>query len=162
MEFDYELDYSADIATYRRTRERLCKARGDPKVEAMIRDVDYILEWLETGRRPGNKRGIERLAAYQREIPTDLIEKYMQPTPPFQVGDYEEWQYVKMEYILAMLSDRERECYELHIGGMMTDQEIADMLGIKRRTVREFLLRAEKKVQSYRKKPMPLSLNLVV
>lgn len=33
----------------------------------MILDTEYRLEWLDTGRRPGNKRGIERRAAYQRE-----------------------------------------------------------------------------------------------
>ena len=67
----------ADIETYRITKLSLheflptiIEERHAAHVRAMIRDCDYILEWMETGRRPGNKRGVERLAAYQREIPT--------------------------------------------------------------------------------------------
>lgn len=39
----------------------------------MISDVEYVIEWLETGRRPESKRGIERRAAYQREKLIDPI-----------------------------------------------------------------------------------------
>ena len=160
LPFDPDLDYNADITTYRRTRARLCEARGDPKVEAMIRDVDYILEWLETGRRPGNKRGVERLAAYQREIPTDLIEKYMQPTPPLSLLSQQDFE--RMEYILCMLTDRERECYEMHVAGMATFREIGEALGINHKTVHETVKRAEQKIKQYKRKPTPLLLEIVV
>ncbi|MNP84003.1 positive control sigma-like factor [compost metagenome] len=36
-------------------------------------DCEFVIEWLNSGRRPGNKRGIERRAGYEREILLDPI-----------------------------------------------------------------------------------------
>lgn len=129
-------------------------------INGMGRDMDYAIEWMETGRRPGSKRGIERLAAYQREIPTDIIEKYMQPTPKLETGAYDEQHYYQMEFILAMLTDRERECFEMHVGGMVPMREIAKSMGISFTTVQQFLKRAEAKVKKYKHMAIPQVLEL--
>ena len=157
----------ADIETYRLSKQNLHELlptiideRHKAHVRAMIRDCDYIIEWMETGRRPGNKRGVERLAAYQREIPTDIMEKYANKPAPVQFHDDRE--YVHMEYILALLSDRERTCYEMNIGGMWTEREIASTLEISRTSVQEFLKRANAKIKKYRMKPMPMYLDIVI
>lgn len=44
----------------------------------MISDLEFALEWMQTVRRPGNRRGIDRRAAYQREKICDplLIQRY--------------------------------------------------------------------------------------
>lgn len=158
---------NADIETYRVTKRSLHELlptiideRHTAHVRAMIRDCDYILEWMETGRRPGNKRGVERLSAYQREIPTDIMEKYANKPAPVQFHDDRE--YVHMEYILALLTDRERTCYEMHIGGMWTEREIANTLEISRTTVQEFLKRAKAKIKKYSIQPMPMYLDIVI
>ncbi|WP_141536513.1 hypothetical protein [Bacillus cereus] len=39
----------------------------------MISDLEFTLEWLRTGIRRGNRRGIERRAAYQRERACDPL-----------------------------------------------------------------------------------------
>ncbi|MEK4509733.1 MULTISPECIES: hypothetical protein [Paenibacillus] len=41
--------------------------------EGIISELEYVIEWLETGRRPGNKRWIECRAVYQREKLVDLL-----------------------------------------------------------------------------------------
>lgn len=154
-------DYDhADIESYKHTRQELAEAPPCKHKAWMMSNLDYAIEWLETGRRPGNKRGIERYAAYQRNIPTELIERYM--TPPPQVSLMSSDDFERVEYILCMLTDRERECYELHIGGRMTEREIADMLGIKRTSVQEFLKRANTKIKKYKSHPVPLYLNIVI
>jgi RNA polymerase sigma-70 factor (ECF subfamily) len=122
----------------------------------MISNCDYVIKWLETGRRPGNRRGVERLAAYQREVPTDIIERFMKPPEPVKFESELDWQ--RLEYILSMLTDRERDCYERHIGSMYSEREIAEMLGISRASVREFIARAERKIKQYKNRPIPLSL----
>ncbi|WP_438446857.1 sigma factor-like helix-turn-helix DNA-binding protein [Gorillibacterium sp. sgz5001074] len=164
MDFNQDTDYTADITTYRRTRERLCEARGDPKVEAMIRDVDYVIEWLETGRRPGNKRGVERLAAYQRDIPTDLIEKYMLRPQYMPQGRsiYSPDEVVYMEYLLSTLTERECECYVMHIGGLYSMRDIADLLDLTVSTVHETVKRAERKIKISMNRGKPLLLDIVV
>lgn len=85
------------IKEYRETLRRIRKAkskflpaekRSDEQVYEyrllgeMERDLEWSLEWMTTGRQPGNRRGVERLAAYQRERPIDPIhfQRYvMQP-----------------------------------------------------------------------------------
>lgn len=40
---------------------------GRQILSSMIREIEWVIEWLETGRRPGNRRGIERRASYQKK-----------------------------------------------------------------------------------------------
>lgn len=164
------LDYNkADIESYRHTREELgaVNTRGWLKadkalLDGMRRDCDYTIEWLEKGRRPGNKRGVERLAAYQREIPFELMERYANPPPRavIRTENGANMEYLHMEYILSLLSERERECYEFKIGGLHTEREIADIIGVTRTSVQEFLKRAQTKINKYKSQPMPLKLLL--
>jgi RNA polymerase sigma-70 factor (ECF subfamily) len=155
-------DYDkADISSYKHTRQELVEGPECKYKAWMVSNLDYAIEWLETGRRPGNKRGVERLAAYQREIPTDVIEKYMQPTPPLEVG-YTEQEWNHAEFILSMLTDRERECFEMYVVGQSSYREIGELLGINHKTVEENVKRAQNKIKSYKTKPVPILLDIVV
>ena len=156
-------DYDkADIASYKHTRQELVEGPECKHKAWMVSNLDYVIEWLETGRMLGNKRGVERLAAYQREIPTDLIEKYMQPAPHLEV-DPNRWAELEhMEYILSMLTERERECYEMYVGGQSTYREIGELLGINHKTAEENVKRAQAKIKTYKHKPVPLLLDIVV
>ncbi|WHY17105.1 hypothetical protein QNH28_16460 [Paenibacillus sp. G2S3] len=51
------------------------KADADDKkvTSGMESDCEFVIEWLNSGRRPGKKRGIERRAGYEREILLDPI-----------------------------------------------------------------------------------------
>lgn len=156
------MDYDrADISSYKHTRQNLVKGPDCKHKAWMVSNLDYAIEWLETGRRPGNKRGVERLAAYQREIPTDVIEKYMHPTPPLEVG-YTEQEWNHAEFILSMLTDRERECFEMYVVGQSSYREIGELLGINHKTVEENVKRAQNKIKSYKTKPVPILLDIVV
>lgn len=158
MNEDYD---KADIPSYKHTRQELVEGPECKHKAWMVSNLDYAIEWLETGRRPGNKRGVERLAAYQREIPTDVIEKYMQPTPPLEVG-YTEQEWNHAEFILSMLTDRERECFEMYVVGQSSYREIGELLGINHKTVEENVKRAQNKIKSYKTKPVPILLDIVV
>ncbi|MDR6555453.1 sigma factor-like helix-turn-helix DNA-binding protein [Paenibacillus qinlingensis] len=153
----------ADIETYYTSKYSLLELLPNiveenhkAHVRAMVRDCEYIIEWLETGRRPGNKRGVERLAAYQREIPSELMERYANPPKPVEFHD--DNKYYHLEYVLTLLTERERECYEMRIGGMWNEHDIARNLGITRGAVQTFIRRAEAKVKKHKNKPIPLSL----
>lgn len=72
------------IKQYNMTLKQLREAQKDAKEEDvkiltdMISDISYSLEWMKKTRRPGNRRGIERLAVYQRERVCDplLMQRY--------------------------------------------------------------------------------------
>ncbi|WP_158301769.1 sigma factor-like helix-turn-helix DNA-binding protein [Paenibacillus mesophilus] len=126
-------------------------------LSSMIGDCDYAIEWLQTGRRPGNRRGIERYAAYQREVLCSFEVLDRQPVPPpprrLVVNDYN-----RIIQVLNILSGRERACYEMHYAGLWSEYEIADRLGISRDSVHEYLDRAQKKIKKFISKPVQMEL----
>ncbi|OAO83493.1 putative prophage LambdaBa01 positive control factor Xpf [Anoxybacillus flavithermus] len=52
--------------TLKQTKKLLEHAPEQDKtiIRQMIADLEFVIEWLTTGRQPGHKRGIERRAAY--------------------------------------------------------------------------------------------------
>lgn len=114
----------------------------------MISDVEYVIEWLETGRRPGNRRGVERLAAYQREWSMDPIrmQAFAAKSTAGSPANITEWERQQIEDALCVLSKRERECYVLAHGECFTHTEIAYMLGITKSSVDAHIKRAQQKI----------------
>jgi positive control factor len=114
----------------------------------MIGDVEYVIEWLETGRRPGNRRGVERLAAYQREKPMDPIrmQAFVANSTAGSPANLTEWQRQQIEDALCVLSERERECYVLAYGECFSHAEIAELLGISKGSVETYIKRANAKI----------------
>jgi hypothetical protein len=93
----------------------------------MIGDVEYVIEWLETGRRPGNRRGIERRAAYEREKPMDPIrmQAFVARSTAGSPCNLTEWERFQLEDALSSLTERERECYVLTHGECFSFEETA-------------------------------------
>jgi RNA polymerase sigma factor (sigma-70 family) len=143
-------------STYRmliHAKERACGIEDKELITEMISDVSFAIEWMQTGKCPGNRRGIERRASYQREKLTD----------PFQMQIYVEQsiaetahtllteeQKARIEHVLSALSTRERECYELHHGMRYSLSEIAALLGLKKGTIQSYLQTAHKKIMEHR------------
>ncbi|WP_409177729.1 sigma factor-like helix-turn-helix DNA-binding protein [Brevibacillus fortis] len=113
-------------------------------------EVDWIIEWLETGRRPGNKRGIERRADYEREKLMDPLRRqaFVSRSTTGSPANLTEWQHEQIEEALCVLSDRERECYVLAYGQCFSHSEIAGMLGISKSSVDTHIKRAQQKYQN--------------
>jgi positive control factor len=129
----------------------------DKKIIAgMISDLEFAIEWLETSRMPGNRRGIERRAAYQREKPFDplLMQKFFRSSEQvYKWDDHEkervitEWDRQRIEDALSVLTKREREVYLMSRGYCLTYSEIANYLCISSSSVQTMIERAEKKIK---------------
>jgi positive control factor len=129
----------------------------DKKIIAgMISDLEFAIEWMETGRMPGNRRGIERRAAYQREKPFDplLMQKFFRSSEQvYKWDDHEkehvitEWDRQRIEDALSVLTKREREVYLMSRGYILSYSEIANYLCISSSSVQTMIERAEKKIQ---------------
>ncbi|WP_405104556.1 sigma factor-like helix-turn-helix DNA-binding protein [Paenibacillus sp. FSL K6-1217] len=133
--------------------EQIYRAAGEDDkriIAGMVSDCKYVIDWLSNGRRPGNKRGIERRAGYEREI---LLEPFRMQnfTCDFNAipsqGLTEDEQH-QLDYILGLLSRRERECYMLANGEGFSHVAIAGMLMISAGSVSEYIQRAQKKISS--------------
>lgn len=142
----------------RLAKKLLEKASDEDKkiIRGMISDLEFTIEWMTTGRRPGNRRGIERRAAYQREKSFDplLMQKFFRSSEPtYEWDDHEresvitEWDRQRIEDALSVLTDREREVYLMSRGYCLTYSEIANYLCISSSSVQTMIERAEKKIK---------------
>lgn len=115
----------------------------------MIGDVEYVIEWLETGRRPGNRRGIERRAAYEREKPMDPVrmQAFVARSTAGSPCNLTEWERFQLEDALSSLTERERECYVLTHGECFSFEETARLLGISKSSVQTHVKRAQEKIR---------------
>lgn len=146
------------IPGYRQTRKVLNQIKSnsvDPsdkeKLGSMISDCEYTLEWLETGRRPGSVRGIER--SYQRSWDPAWIDSYSSPNGWYTdrtqfSGELNQQQRFRIEEAMSDLSERERQCFMMyHVDGM-SEYDIALELHVGRSTVQKFLERAKAKIEN--------------
>ena len=117
-------------------------------ISRMISDLKYGLEWMQTGRRPGNKRGIERRAAYQREQPLDPLwmQAYVANTSTSHCGISAQ-ERERIDEALKMLTAREKEVYLLVRGEAYSRNEAARLLGVKKGTVNNILKRCDEKIK---------------
>lgn len=150
------------IKQYKETLKQLELSKKDATekdaeiIGEMISDIEYAIEWMCTAKKPGNRRGIERRAAYQRERPCDplLMQRYTRSTVmPVYEWDTEakesvisEWDRIQLEDALSTLTEREKEIYVMSRGHGFTQEKISNYLGVKRTTVQEYLKRADKKI----------------
>ncbi|GIO03404.1 hypothetical protein J5TS2_40720 [Brevibacillus halotolerans] len=149
------------LKEYKETRKKLKKAYADLRatetvlddserryLSEMISDVEYVIEWLETGRRPESKRGIERRAAYQREKLVDPIrmQAFIANSTAGSPANISEWESLQIEDALCLLSVRERECYLLAHGEGFSYSQIAQMLNITVSSVETYIKRSQLKV----------------
>lgn len=150
---------------------KLTANEEDQKILISIEsDLRYAIRWMQTARRPGNRRGIERRSAYQREKPFDpiLIQQYFSSLSkeersslrydPYHLIDTDEDGRIgqedrdRIEKALECLSSLEREVYLMSRGNCIPYRDIARMMRIKETTVASKIERAEKKLAQYRKK----------
>lgn len=140
---NYQLSLKGAERAYRR-------ADADDKkvISGMKSDCEFVIEWLNTGRRPGNKRGIERRAAYQKEKLMDPIrmQAFVQKSNAGSPSNLSDWESFQIEDALSRLSARERECYVMAHGECLSFTEIGLMLGITKGSVEIYIDRAQRKI----------------
>lgn len=119
-------------------------------IRGMMTDVIEVIRWLHTGRQPGNRRGVERLAGYQRWVLLDPLkmQAFLQPSAAgsyVRLTDYERFQ---LEQSLSLLSDRERACYTMVHGQAYSLAKAAEVLGISKGAVDTYIQRAQAKISA--------------
>ncbi|WP_010276454.1 sigma-70 family RNA polymerase sigma factor [Paenibacillus senegalensis] len=138
-----------ELKRYRESLDRTDEAGRDEftVVGGMINDMDFALQWMRNGRRPGNRRGIERQSVYQRTalLDPDIFPSLDLETPEKPLDDRDKRKLVDM---LWNLSARERQCYLLHMSYGMSYAEIARELALSRRTVQQYVERAKEKIKN--------------
>lgn len=148
------------IQEYQQTLKIVLKAHKEATVERerlllgrMVSDLRYAIQWMAAGRQPEVVRGMERRAAYQREVLTDPhhFDMFKHDQLFRKEGSSLSTQQIKqVKDVLRLFSPREKEVYLMSRGQGISFAEIASLLGISRGAVGEFIRRAEKKITAYR------------
>lgn len=124
-------------------------------VSGMISELEYAIKWMKTGRQPGTRRGVERLAAYQRERPFDpvLMQRFFRSTEPVYSWEEKERENVvtlserlKIESVLSRLTDKEKEIFLMSRGYCLSYSDIAKKMNVTKAAIQRTIARAEKKI----------------
>ncbi|MFC0525797.1 sigma-70 family RNA polymerase sigma factor [Pontibacillus salicampi] len=118
---------------------------------SIISHLQFVIEWIDTGRQPYAKRGYDRREVYKRMIPKDPREMdavhYDNDVISKHITTIDEWDRQRMDDALSVLTEREGDIYMLHHAHLMTYEEIGALLNIKKTTVQTHYERGEKKIQ---------------
>lgn len=124
-------------------------------LRSMENDLLWAIKWLESGRQPGNQRGIENRATYQREILwSQLSEKEQRQV------EWRESQRIRstckenkwLEEMLRKLSKSEYEAFVAVRGEGLSFAQTALLLHCSKSTVQSYVRRAEEKLRQYRQR----------
>ncbi|MED1786501.1 sigma factor-like helix-turn-helix DNA-binding protein [Brevibacillus laterosporus] len=153
-EYEYtkmQLEAKRRLLKKENTSKDELKASDIELLGEMISSVDFIIEWIKTGKHPEKKRGIERRAAYEREILVDpiTIQSYVNYGVAGSPANITDSQRKELEEALSLLSKRERECYTLAYGRGYTHCEISEIAKLARGTVAKYIVRAQVKISKY-------------
>lgn len=115
-------------------------------IASMISDLEFVIQWIETGKNPDSRRGADKTEVYLTD--PFLLER-LEYGPMYQVPVREIGQVDKEKMVdaLSILSKREKEIFILAKGEMLSYEAIAELLGIKKSTVQTHMERAERKIE---------------
>ncbi len=120
------------------------------QINSMIDSMAYSMDWMSTGRQPGNYRGADIKSVYQRQYfeSMDLIPDIQEQLQDMGAKQLYMTQEEKMilSQIFGAMSMRERQCYILHVGQKMSMSKIAEEIGVSKATVQKYISRAKEKV----------------
>ncbi|MGE6629845.1 sigma-70 family RNA polymerase sigma factor [Bacillus sp. NPDC077027] len=127
------------------------KEKHDKKIIAsMISDLEYVLEWLQSGREPGARRGLDRRSVYQRTMLANpqVLEALSHEYTIIQDHQREvnEKDKRRIEDALSVLTEREKDVFFMHTTQGMSFNDIANMLEVKKGTVQKHMERARTKM----------------
>lgn len=123
-------------------------------VRSWISNLEFTIKWIRTGRQPGATRGIERRAAYDREIPVEpywiqLNKDDQVDLFDLEVSEDENERTINKENlvkeIMKSLDKKERMVFEL-AAKEFSQREIAKLLNMPHATVQKIIQRCKRKI----------------
>jgi RNA polymerase sigma factor (sigma-70 family) len=139
-----------ELEEYRETLDasNLDYEKNNEIIGGMISDMQYALDWMKIGRRPGARRGIDRQSVYQRTV---LLDTEIFPSLQVETseGELTEEEKRRVTDVLRTLSFRERHCFILNVSYGLSYNEIADEMKLSKASVQQYVIRARKKIKKF-------------
>lgn len=143
-------------ALLKRLKENEACEEDLSNVRSWISNLEFTIKWIRTGRQPGATRGIERRAAYDREVPVEPYWIQLNKDSNVEVFELEvseeeiekdEMKQDLIKEIMKVLDKREKEVFEMS-SNKLSQYKIADMLGISRDEVKVIISRCKRKIKN--------------
>jgi positive control factor len=124
-------------------------------VAGIISDLEHVIEWLETGRRPGAKRDIDRRSVYELTYhmdPVILANYAREEEPTFIVEEEKQSQLserdrLRIEDALSVLTEAEKDVFMMHYVQLLSLGEIAAIKKVSKSTIQTQIERSKKKIK---------------
>lgn len=157
------------IDEYRETLRAVEWAREEAEEKAERRllgeiagDLKYSIKWMTTGREPGNRRGVENLAAYQREIPWSCLSHNLQRTLEMRESRKKTLTVDEDQFLnsaLELLTGLEKDAFIAVRGHCLSFSQAAHLLCCSKSSVQSYVKRAEGKLRdAYEKGSVQMNL----
>lgn len=123
----------------------------------MITSLEYTVSWLESGREPGAKRGLDRREVYKRMVYMDeellsiVGEEHVMDDEPAQLSAYD---LELIEDALSVLPSREKDIFLMNKVELLSYERIAGLLGLKKGTVQTYVKKAQRKLINHKKEKL--------
>ncbi|MCZ4248013.1 sigma-70 family RNA polymerase sigma factor [Bacillus velezensis] len=125
--------------------------RDKKNLRNMISDLEWTIDWLESGRQPVSRRSIDRRASRTVFIDPKIMEVFSNDFSilPEQTGSVTEEEQKIINDCLGKLTNREKEIFLLHIVEGFSYERISALLSIAKGTVQTTINRSRMKIARY-------------
>ncbi len=114
-------------------------------------DLEYAIQWIETGRQPGALRGIDRRSVYELTYHMDpaKLERFARSANQYEeeieapLSDKDKY---RIEDALSVLTTDEKEVFLMHHVQLLSIGEIAKLKKLAKSTIQKQLERGKKKI----------------
>lgn len=114
-------------------------------INSMINEMEFVIQWMMSGRNPDARRGADRSGAYTLDpklleavVPNrDVVEER-------KLTADEQW---LLDDVLADLTKREKDVFTLVRAEGLSFEYTAELLGITKSSIQTYLERAERKIE---------------
>ena len=141
------IEYEQGRKELRQMHDKLGDTKADQadksRINGMIADMTFALEWMEVGSEPDTFNGIDRRNAYQKIFLDDMDVFQSLDIEPEEPLTESERRFVVAH--LAKLTPKERQAFILSKAYMWTQDDIAEELGMTRNAVKMALQRCNDK-----------------
>ena len=114
--------------------------------------MSFSIEYMKTGRLPGNRRGITRRSNAQRDVPVDprnvafVRAAALQSQQPPEISEKIQRAIDDLGIVFRDLTVKEKEAYTLVRANGYSFGAAAEIMGIQKGTVQTLVKRAEEKI----------------
>ncbi|SFS75818.1 sigma factor-like helix-turn-helix DNA-binding protein [Marininema halotolerans] len=151
-------EYRTSLTQVQKIRARLT-AKGRTKDEADIKtlkrmenDLRWVISWIEHGREPGHRRGMENRSTTQREVLWDQLSEKRQREIEWMESQRKapsSQENVWLEHMLQSLSKSEYEAFVAVRGEGLSFGQTASLLQCSKSSVQSYVQRAEEKLRRH-------------